>query len=59
MAYPVDKFLELNRKYNQLKLDFELILNERDEWRNKYFELEDKVKKLEQEKQELLDEQWL
>lgn len=59
MAYPVEKFLELNRKYNQLKLDFELILNERDEWRNKYFELEDKVKKLEQEKQELLDEQWL
>lgn len=59
MALPVDKFLELNRKYNQLKLDFELILNERDEWRNKYFELEDKVKKLEQEKQELLDEQWL
>lgn len=59
MAYQVEKFLELNRKYNQLKLDFELILNERDEWRNKYFELEDKVKKLEQEKQELLDEQWL
>ena len=59
MALPVDKFLELNRKYNQLKLDFELILNERDEWRNKAFELEDKVKKLEQEKQELLDEQWL
>ena len=59
MAYQVEKFLELNRKYNQLKLDFELILNERDEWRNKYFELEDKVKKLEKEKQELLDEQWL
>lgn len=59
MALPVDKFLELNRKYNQLKLDFNLILEERDEWRNKAFELEDKVKKLEQEKQELLDEQWL
>lgn len=59
MAYPVEKFLELNRKYNQLKEDFNLILEERDEWRNKAFELEDKIKKLEQEKQELLDEQWL
>lgn len=59
MAYPVEKFLELNRKYNQLKADFNLILEERDEWRNKAFELEDRVKKLEQEKQELLDEQWL
>lgn len=59
MALPVDKFLQLNRQYNQLKADFNLILEERDEWRNKAFELEDKVKKLEQEKQELLDEQWL
>lgn len=59
MAYPVEKFLQLNRAYNQLKADFNLILEERDEWRNKAFELEDKVKKLEQEKQELLDEQWL
>lgn len=59
MALPVDKFLQLNRQYNQLKADFNLILEERDEWRNKAFELEDKIKKLEQEKQELLDEQWL
>ena len=59
MALPVDKFLQLNRQYNQLKEDFNLILEERDEWRNKAFDLEEKVKKLEQEKQELLDEQWL